>query len=694
MRDPVLYPFYADISSLPGVGPKIRPLLVRLLGGERVLDLLLHLPTGWIDRRLRSSIAEAPLGEVVTLRVFVNEVKPSRGKWPSRIGVSDANDELSLVYFRAQPQWLQKTFRPGSEILVSGLLQEHEGGRQILHPDHVAPVDGSGHLPEIEPIYPLTAGVTSRMVSRFVAAALARLQPMDEWIDPHLRRERGWPGFLEALSHLHQPATFDPQLRDLSRERLAYDEALAREIAIARARMGRLRRPAPFLPRALGVERLIVEALPYRPTRAQTSAFGDVSADLASLAPMRRLIQGDVGSGKTLIAALAAAQAAAAGYLTVVMSPTEVLARQQADAYSRILAPAGFRCAAFTGRDRGAAREDLLRRVRAGDLQLLSGTQALFQSGVDLPGLGLVVIDEQHRFGVADRVRLSGKGGSPHMLVMSATPIPRTLALALHGDLDVSIVAEKPANRQDVSTAVAPDTRIDEVMAAVGRATDRGERAFWICPAVDSEEAGDASAALRCERLAGVIGQSVGLVHGRMPPAERDAALERFRSGESRALVATTVIEVGVDVPEATIIVIERAEKFGLAQLHQLRGRVGRGDKASSCLLLYHPPLSEAGRERLDILRRSNDGFEIAEADFRLRGAGDVLGLRQSGAPEFRILNLANDVRLLEIARKDAASILNGDPELAGARGRAAAHVRELFAPAIATVIADGSEEA
>ncbi|MBU6318985.1 MAG: DEAD/DEAH box helicase, partial [Alphaproteobacteria bacterium] len=438
MRDPVLYPFYADISSLPGVGPKIRPLLVRLLGGERVLDLLLHLPTGWIDRRLRSSIADAPLGEVVTLRVIVDEVKPSRGKWPSRVRVSDAQDELDLVYFRAQLQWLQKTFRPGSEILVSGLLQEHEGSRQILHPDHVAPVDGSGHLPEIESIYPLTAGVTSRMVSRFVAAALTRLQPMEEWIDPHLRRERGWPGFVEALSNLHQPATFDPPLRALSRERLAYDEALAREIAIARARLGRIRRPAPFLPRAVGVERLIIEALPYRPTRAQTAAFADVSADLASLAPMRRLIQGDVGSGKTLIAALAASQAAAAGYLTVVMSPTEVLARQQAEAYARILAPAGFRCAAFTGRDRGAAREDLLRRVRSGDLQLLSGTQALFQSDVDLPGLGLVIIDEQHRFGVADRVRLSGKGGSPHMLVMSATPIPRTLALALHGDLDVS----------------------------------------------------------------------------------------------------------------------------------------------------------------------------------------------------------------------------------------------------------------
>jgi ATP-dependent DNA helicase RecG len=693
MRDPVLYPFYADISSLPGVGPKIRPLLSRLIGGERVLDLLLHLPTGYVDRRLRASIAEAPPGEIVTLRVQVDELKLSRGKWPSRIRVSDAGGRLWLVYFRAQPQWLQKTFRPGAEIFVSGLIQEHDGDAQMLHPDHVAPADDERVFPEVEPVYPMAAGVTSKSLARFVSGALASLRPLEEWIDPHLRRERNWPGFLEALSVLHQPVRMDPASWALARERLAYDEALAREIAIAKARQGRLRRPAPPLPKALGVERLIIESLPYRPTRAQSAAFSDVSADIASLAPMRRLIQGDVGSGKTLIAALAAAQAAASGRLTAIMSPTEVLARQQAEVYSRILAPAGFKCAALTGRDRGAAREDLLRRVRGGEIQVLSGTQALFQSDVVLPELGLVIIDEQHRFGVADRVRLSNKGGSPHMLVMSATPIPRTLALAVHGDLDVSLVTEKPANRQEVSTAAAPDTRIDEVMSAVGRATDRGERAFWICPAVDSEEAGEAAAGLRRERLEEAIGRPVGLVHGRMSATERDTALERFRSGETRALVATTVIEVGVDVPDATIIVIERAEKFGLAQLHQLRGRVGRGEKASSCLLLYHPPLSATARERLDILRRTNDGFEIAEADFRLRGAGDLLGLRQSGTPDFRVLDLVRDHRLLEIARKDAAAILAGDADLTGPRGRAAGWARALFAPAIASMITDGADE-
>jgi ATP-dependent DNA helicase RecG len=372
------------------------------------------------------------------------------------------------------------------------------------------------------------------------------------------------------------------------------------------------------------------------------------------------------------------------------MSPTEILARQQAEAIGRFLAPVGIRVAALTGRDKGASREAILNDVRAGKIQVLSGTQALYQSDVDLPELSLVVIDEQHRFGVADRLKLTAKGASPHMLVMSATPIPRTMALAVHGDLDISVIGEKPANRQEVVTAAVPDTRIDDVIQAVSRAVDRGERAFWICPAVDSEDAGDASAIQRRDVLAGYINAPVELVHGRLPAQDRDAALEKLRTGEAPILVATTVIEVGVDVPEATIMVIEHAEKFGLAQLHQLRGRVGRGEKASSCLLLYQSPLTESGKERLDVLRRTTDGFEIAEADFRLRGPGDLLGLRQSGLPAFRVLELARDANLIETARTDAKSVLMADPTLAGARGVAVRRARDLFAPRIADMMADG----
>jgi len=502
-------------------------------------------------------------------------------------------------------------------------------------------------------------------------------------------KRNNWPGFKQALLRLHQPKVYDPDGFETARQRLAYDEALAREMAMGQARLARERRHSRPIPRAVGVEKQIVEALPFKPTRAQMDAYKDVATDMGRPIPMRRMIQGDVGSGKTLVAALAAAQVSADGGITAFMSPTEILARQQAEAIGRFLAPVGIRVAALTGRDKGAAREAILNDVRAGKIQVLSGTQALYQSDVDLPELSLVVIDEQHRFGVADRLRLTAKGASPHMLVMSATPIPRTMALAVHGDLDISVIGEKPANRQEVVTAAAPDTRIDDVIEAVSRAVDRGERAFWICPAVDSEDAGDASAIQRRDVLAGYINAPVELVHGRMPAQDRDAALEKLRTGEAPILVATTVIEVGVDVPEATIMVIEHAEKFGLAQLHQLRGRVGRGDKASSCLLLYQSPLTESGKERLDVLRRTTDGFEIAEADFRLRGPGDLLGLRQSGLPAFRVLELARDANLIETARTDARSVLMADPTLAGARGAAVRRARDLFAPRIADMVAE-----
>jgi ATP-dependent DNA helicase RecG len=689
MRDPVLYPFYADISTLPGVGPKLKPVLTRLIGGETLLDLLFHLPVNWIDRRNRATFAEAEFDQVATVTGVVDDIKLSRGKWPTRIRLRDDTGFLTLVYFHANPQWLERTFKVGGTIMASGLVQDHEGGRQILHPDHVADPGRDGPPPEVEPVYPMTAGLTGRTLRKFVAAAIEKLPELGEWIDPHLKDQRGWPAFRPALEGLHLPTLYDPQAFHLARERLAYDEALAREIAMGQARLARSRRPSPILPKAINVERTIIEALPFKPTRGQTAAFADVSAELAGLAPMRRMIQGDVGSGKTLVAALAAAQAAAAGKLTAVMSPTEVLARQQAEVYARLLAPAGYRVAALTGRDKGAAREALLGDLSAGNIQVLSGTQALYQSDVDLSNLALVIIDEQHRFGVADRLKLTSKGQSPHQLVMSATPIPRTLAMALHGDLDISTIREKPSNRQEVTTAAVPDARAEEVMDAVSKAIRRGERAYWVCPAVDSEDAGDSSAAARRDLLAAAIQAPVELVHGRMSAADRDQALERFRSGEVQVLVATTVIEVGVDVPDATIIVIERAEKFGLAQLHQLRGRVGRGDKASSCLLLYHPPLTDAGKERLDILRKTADGFAIAEADFKLRGAGDMLGVKQSGAPDFRALDLSQHASLLEVARADARSILAADPRLESERGVAARHVRDLLAPRIAATIAE-----
>ncbi len=689
MRDPVLYPFYNDLSSLPGVGPKVRPHLARLIGGETYLDLLFHLPTSWIDRRNRASIEALQIGEVATVTATVDQLTPSRGKWPSRVRLRDETGFLTLIYFHANAQWLERTFKVGEQVMVSGTIDDYQGGRQITHPDHVINPEKDDDLPEVEPVYPMTANLTPKALRKFMAAAIDVVPELDEWIDPHLIKRNNWPGFKQALLRLHQPKVYDLDGFEAARQRLAYDEALAREMAMGQARLARERRHARAIPRAVGAERNIIESLPFKPTRAQMDAYSDVAIDMGRPIPMRRMIQGDVGSGKTLVAALAAAQVAANGGVTAFMSPTEVLARQQAEAIGKFLAPVGMRVAALTGRDKGSARDAILDEVRAGKIQVLSGTQALYQSDVDLPELALIVIDEQHRFGVADRLKLGAKGDSPHMLVMSATPIPRTMALAVHGDLDISVIREKPANRQEVTTAAVPDTRIDEVMSAVARAVDRGERAFWICPAVDSEDAGDASAVARRDVLAEIVQAPVELVHGRMPAPDRDSALEKLRSGEAPVLVATTVIEVGVDVPEATIIVIEHAEKFGLAQLHQLRGRVGRGEKASSCLLLYQSPLTEGGKERLDTLRKTTDGFEIAEADFKLRGPGDLLGLRQSGLPTFRVLNLTSDTNLIETARTDAKSILMADPYLDGARGLAVRRARDLFAPRIASMVAE-----
>jgi len=689
MRDPILFPFYNDLSSLPGVGPKLRPALARLVGGETWLDLIFHLPTSWIDRRNRATIDEVQVGEIATLTGTVDKIDHARMKFPARIRLRDDTGFITLAYFHANRQWLEKTFEIGKTVIASGKIGDFQGGRQIVHPDHVLSPDKDDELPEVEPVYPMTANITPRQVRKFMSAALDGTPDLDEWIDPHLMKRNNWPSFKQALLRLHQPKVYDPDGFETARERLAYDEALAREMAMGQARLARERRHSRPIPRAVGVEKQIVDALPFKPTRAQMDAYKDVATDMGRPIPMRRMIQGDVGSGKTLVAALAAAQVSADGGITAFMSPTEILARQQAEAIGRFLAPVGIRVAALTGRDKGAAREAILNDVRAGKIQVLSGTQALYQSDVDLPELSLVVIDEQHRFGVADRLKLTAKGASPHMLVMSATPIPRTMALAVHGDLDISVIGEKPANRQEVVTAAVPDTRIDDVIQAVSRAVDRGERAFWICPAVDSEDAGDASAIQRRDVLASYVNAPVELVHGRMPAQDRDAALEKLRTGEAPILVATTVIEVGVDVPEATIMVIEHAEKFGLAQLHQLRGRVGRGEKASSCLLLYQSPLTESGKERLDTLRKTTDGFEIAEADFRLRGPGDLLGLRQSGLPAFRVLELARDANLIETARTDAKSVLMADPTLVGPRGVAVRRARDLFAPRIADMMAE-----
>lgn len=686
MRDERLFPLFAGLDSLSGVGPKLKPVLERLTGGETVWDLLLHLPDRWVDRRVKETIEEAVTGEVATVRGEVHAYHaPYSERSPHKIVLYDGTGFLTLAFFRADGRWLQGQFPVGKERIVSGMVEEFNGERQMTHPDYIVDPAKGTMPPSVEPIYGLMAGLTNKRVHTLALQALERIpDDLPEWIDPALIASRKWPDFKSALQWLHAPPEYDPDRFACARERLAYDEALARESAFALARASRSKRSAPSIPLNQSSQESLIRSLPYTPTGAQIRAFSEISSDMAATSPMRRMLQGDVGSGKTLVSAMAAVQAASAGLQAAFMAPTEVLARQQYETLETLLSPLGYQVAALTSRDKSTTRESILMGLADGSIDVVAGTQSLFQDAVSFRNLGLVIVDEQHRFGVADRMRLAGKAISPHMLVMSATPIPRTLAQAVHGDLDVSILDEKPAGRVPVETRAIPDTRLDEVVDAVGRAIRRGERAFWVCPKVDMDD-DDSTAVGRHAALSEQLNVSVGLVHGRLKPAQKDTALENFRTGKTKLLVATTVIEVGVDVPEATIMVIERAEGFGLAQLHQLRGRVGRGDRPSFCLLLYRAPLGETARDRLDTLRRTEDGFDIAEADFRLRGPGDMLGLKQAGATDYRILDLGVHAGLLEIAAKDAQSVISRDPELTGERGAAFRLLRELLTPRIQT---------
>lgn len=684
MRDERLFPLFKDLSSLPGIGPKTLPALQRLVGGEHIWDALLHLPERWLDRRVRDKIDECEIDEVATLKATVHGyTAPYSSRAPHKVQLFDGTDFLTLTFFRAEGRWLQGQFPIGAERIVSGRVTEYEGERQMSHPDHIVDPKKGKLPPVVEPIYALTAGLTNKRVHTALIAALDAIpEDLLEWIDPHLIEQEKWPTFRQAFLNLHNPAQYDLELFAKSRARLAYDESLAREAAFARARAARKLKKAISIPVALPAQQKVVSALPYTPTNAQTRSLNDISKDLQNTWPMRRMLQGDVGAGKTLVGALAAVQAAEAGFQTAFMAPTEVLARQQYKALVEVLSPHGYEVAALTSRDKGAGRESILMGLADGSIQIIAGTHALFQEKVKFNNLALIVVDEQHRFGVMDRARLADKAVSPHMLVMSATPIPRTLAMAVNGDLDTSILDEKPAGRQPVETRALPDTRIEDVIDAVGRAIARGERAFWVCPKVDIDD-DDSTAVGRFHSLQKKFGIDVGLVHGRMKPAEKDEALEAFRLGETKVLVATTVIEVGVDVPDATIMVIERAEGFGLAQLHQLRGRVGRGSKAAFCLLLYRAPLNETAQKRLETLRETQDGFLIAEMDYKLRGGGDILGLRQSGATAFRILIPEQHSELIDIARKDIALHVERDAKFQTERGKHLGMLRELLAPPV-----------
>jgi len=681
LRPAILFPLFAPVTSLPGIGPRFGKLIGKL-AGEKAIDLCWHLPTGIVDRRFSPKLAEAPEGAIVTLTLTVGRhAKPPRPRLPYKVRARDETGSIQLVFFNAKPDYLLKALPEGEQRIVSGRIERYDGELQMTHPDHIGTLAELAELARIEPVYPLTAGLTPKLLGRAVKAALERASELPEWLDPAFRARQGWTSWRESLRAVHAPqSTEDLALDRPARRRLAYDELLANQMALALVRLRQKRLAGRRISGDGSLRARIAAALPYRLTASQTRAVEEIAADMAGPAPMLRLLQGDVGSGKTVVALMAMAIAAEAGAQAALLAPTEILARQHFATIEPLAKAAGLGLALLTGRDKGKARAETLEGLAGGRIRIAVGTHALLQEEVEFQDLALAVIDEQHRFGVHQRLLLAEKGRSPDVLVMTATPIPRTLMMTAYGDLDVSRLTEKPAGRQPIDTRTLPLERLEEVVSGIARAIKQGARVYWICPLVEESELVDlANAEARAKDLKKRLGPRIGLVHGKLKAAERDAAMTAFGEGEIDLLVATTVVEVGVDVPEATVMVIEHAERFGLAQLHQLRGRIGRGAERSTCLLLYQAPLGQTAKSRLKIMRETDDGFRIAEEDLRLRGAGELLGTRQSGLPDFRLADLAAHADLLAAARDDAKLLLERDPDLAGPRGPALRTLLYLF---------------
>lgn len=680
MRPEILYPYFAALDSVAGIGKKTAALCEKL-GCKVVFDLLAHMPTGVIDRRLKTTIADAPENSVTTIEVTaVEHRKPATRKSPYRVLCRDETGEIAVIFFHAYGDYPAQALPLNQARLISGKVERANGFAQMLHPDYIVPPSDLDKIPAIECVYPLTAGLSGKVLNKAIRSELDKLQTLPEWQDTAMTVREKWQPFNAALATVHAPKSED----DLSalpaaRARLAYDELLANQLALALVRKSMKKLSGRQIKGNGKIRKHVLDGLSFSLTGAQIRVLKEINADMESSDRMLRLVQGDVGSGKTLVALFAMLNAVEAGAQAALMAPTDILANQHFATLQKFAGDA-VDIVLLTGRDKGKKRQEILDKISSGQADIIVGTHALFSEDVAFKDLALTVIDEQHKFGVHQRLSLSEKGTKSDMLVMTATPIPRTLALTYYGDMDVSQIDELPPGRKEIATRVLPAARLDEVAAALGRSLADGNKAYWVCPLVEESEKIDLAAAeQRFEYLSRLYPNRVGLVHGKMKSAEKDAIMQKFAGNELDILVATTVIEVGVDVPAATVMVIEHSERFGLAQLHQLRGRIGRGQKASTCLLLYTDPLGETAKARLTAMRETQDGFKIAEQDLILRGAGEVLGTKQSGLPEFKIADLAAHTDLLKMASNDAKYIMNIDPELKSERGKALRVLLYLF---------------
>ncbi len=688
-RPDTLSPLFRSLRSVKGVGDKLAALLTRFFGAPEgqeaiALDILMHMPSGVVDRRRQVGIAEAYLNQIVTIKVHVDRhLPPPRGRdhVPHRVFAHDDTGEVQLVFFRAQGGWVEKALPIGEERFVSGQIAFFNGEKQITHPDYIVEPEQFATLPLVEPVYPLTQGLSSKALAKLVRQVVDSVPALPEWIDADTLAKRKWPSFAEAMRQVHLPADPDQaQLWSPARQRLAYDEYFAGQLTLGLIRSTMTQERGISRVLTGKVRAKVSSQLPFSLTEGQLGALEEIYADLQSPDRMSRLLQGDVGAGKTVVALMAMAAMAESGAQSALMAPTELLAAQHFKTLKPLCDAAGLGCELLTGKMPAGERRSKLAGIADGSVTIAVGTHALFQSGVEFHNLGLTVVDEQHRFGVHQRLALSDKGRDTDLLVMTATPIPRTLVLTHFGDMAVSVLRQKPRGRQPIDTAVLSIGDYHRVVARLQARLAEGAQAFWVCPLVEESEHLEVVAAEdRFAELASVFGDQVALVHGRMSAAAKQEVMQRFVRNEVKLLVATTVIEVGVDVPNASIMIIEHAERFGLAQLHQLRGRVGRGAARSACLLLYKDPLSQTAQARLETIKSTEDGFEIAEKDLELRGQGDVLGTRQSGMPGYRLAVPDVHRHLLDFAHDDAKALLGRNPGLSGPDGEAARTLLYLF---------------
>ena len=666
-RPEILFPLHKSLTSLDGIGPGIERKM-RGLSIEKPLDLLLTLPISGIKRELVDTVFMYPSGRYVVVEVTIVRHQPGRSKQTAyKVIVQDKEVSFNLVFFHARKDHLNKVLPVGAKRIISGKLELFDGIQQIVHPDYIIQPSEKIEIKRFQAIYPLTAGITQKTMRKSLHSALQLLPELEEWSDPSLKKSRSWPDWSKALKLVHEPTSEEAVAPTYpARERLSYDELYAHQLTLAIARVNNRKKVGR---KTVGTGDLVasaVDELDFKLTKSQKVSIEAIKEDLAKPFKMNRLLQGDVGSGKTVVAFLSLLSAVEAGGQGVLMAPTEILVQQHLENLRPIGNKVGVVVEALTGRDRGKERDRKLAALLEGKIHILIGTHAVFQSGVHFLDLRLAIIDEQHRFGVRQRLALGEKGQSVDVLVMTATPIPRSLALSQYGEMDLTVLTDKPAGRKPVKTVIISDNRVNEIVLKLKKAIDKKNQAYWVCPLIEESEVLDYTAAEdRFKALRANLGEGeVGLVHGQMNSDEKDEVMKKFSEGEIKVLVSTTVIEVGVDVPSANIIVIEHAEKFGLAQLHQLRGRVGRGTSESSCILLYKAPLSENGERRLSILRETEDGFKIAELDLQMRGAGDMIGTAQSGLPRFRIADIYHQEHLIDIAQKDARLLLEKDPTL------------------------------